>query len=299
MTEKTIVVAELSAHQLEFIKRSPDYAVLLNIYQEHLDHFNSFNNYQIAKLNITRFQDDRQYLVYNGDDEHIPALIKSYNLNRDRCIFGTQPHDGPYASCHYNQIVFAISGHVEDEYDLTYYRNLPGSHNYYNIMAAMAICRKLGLNHSQILEGLSSFKGLPNRIEYVGRYNDITFYNDSISTIPEAAIAAVKALRKVETLIIGGYDRGIEYGQLIEFLKENPVDNIAFTGPAGERILNEWQALGYPLPDNYIIESDFRKSWISPSKKRIRTKSSCSPLLPLHTTNSRISRKEDVFSNNI
>lgn len=126
-------------------------------------------------------------------------------------------------------------------------------------MAAMAICRKLGLNHSQILEGLSSFKGLPNRIEYVGRYNDITFYNDSISTIPEAAIAAVKALRKVETLIIGGYDRGIEYGQLIEFLKENPVDNIAFTGPAGERILNEWQALGYPLPDNYIIESDFRK----------------------------------------
>ena len=63
---------------------------------------------EIAKLNITRFQDDRQYLVYNGDDEHIPALIKSYNLNRDRCIFGTQPHDGPYASCHDNQIVFAM-----------------------------------------------------------------------------------------------------------------------------------------------------------------------------------------------
>lgn len=259
MTEETIVVAELSAHQLEFIKRSPDYAVLLNIYQEHLDHFNSFNNYQIAKINITKFQDDRQFLVYNGDDEHIPGLIKSYHLNRDRVIFGTQSHDGPYASCHDNHIFFAISGHVEDEYDLTYYRNLPGSHNYYNIMAAMAICRKLGLAHNQILEGLSTFKGLPNRIEYVGRYNNITFYNDSISTIPEATIAAVKALRKVETLILGGHDRGIEYGQLLDFFKENPVPNIAFTGPAGERMLNEWKALQNPLPDNYILENDFRK----------------------------------------
>ena len=54
LDDQTTVVAELSAHQLEFIHRSPDYAVLLNIYQEHLDHFNSFNNYQIAKLNITR-----------------------------------------------------------------------------------------------------------------------------------------------------------------------------------------------------------------------------------------------------
>lgn len=123
----------------------------------------------------------------------------------------------------------------------------------------MAICRKLGLAHNQILEGLSTFKGLPNRIEYVGRYNNITFYNDSISTIPEATIAAVKALRKVETLILGGHDRGIEYGQLLDFFKENPVPNIAFTGPAGERMLNEWKALQNPLPDNYILENDFRK----------------------------------------
>lgn len=258
MTDQTIVVAELSAHQLEFIRRSPDYAVLLNMYQEHLDHFNSFNNYQIAKLNITRFQEDRQFLVYNGDDEHIPGLIKSYKLNRDRVIFGSQPQEGPYVCCRENEIHFAISGHVEDEYDLSDYHNLPGRHNYYNIMAAMAICRRLGLSHNEMVAGLRTFHGLPNRIEYVGKFQGVSFYNDSISTIPEATVAAVKALRKVETLIIGGFDRGIEYGLLIDFLHENPIANVAFTGPAGERIMNEWKSQ-FPLPENYILEQDFRK----------------------------------------
>ena len=259
LDDKTMVVAELSAHQLEFIHRSPDYAVLLNIYQEHLDHFNSFNNYQIAKLNITRYQDDRQFLVYNGDDEHIPGLIKSYNLNRDRCIFGSEPQEGPYACCRDGIVHFAISGHLEDEYDLSHYHNLPGTHNYYNIMAALAVCRKLGVTHDQIMHGLNTFHGLPNRIEYIGQYDGIAFYNDSISTIPEATVAAVKALRRVETLILGGYDRGIEYGLLLQFFKEEPMPNIAFTGPAGKRILEEWQACDTPMPENHILEDDFRK----------------------------------------
>jgi len=258
LTPDALVVAELSAHQLEFVHRSPDYAVLLNIYQEHLDHFNSFNNYEIAKMNVTRFQDDRQFFVYNGDDEHIPGLVKSYNLNRNRVIFGSQPQEGPYACCNDRAIHFAISGKVQDEYDLSNYHNLPGTHNYYNIMAAMAICRHIGLSHNEIESGLKTFHGLPNRIEYVGQFHGIKFYNDSISTIPEATIAAVRALRKVDTLIIGGYDRGIDYQILINFLHENPVANLAFTGPAGARILKEWETV-YPLPDSFILENDFRK----------------------------------------
>lgn len=173
-------------------------------------------------------------------------------------IFGSQPQEGPYMCSRDNEIHFAISGHVEDEYDLTYYHNLPGRHNYYNIMAAVAVCRRMGLSHDEIMKGLGTFHGLPNRIEYVGSFNGISFYNDSISTIPEATVAAVKALRKVDTLIIGGYDRGIEYGLLVDFLHENSVPNVAFTGPAGERIMNEWKAR-FPLPENHILEQDFRK----------------------------------------
>lgn len=258
MTGSTLVVAELSAHQLEFVQCSPDYAVLLNLYQEHLDHFNSFNNYQIAKMNITKYQKYENFFVYNGDDDHIPELMKRFDYNRTRCIFGTKPYNGLYACCVDSIIHFAVDGQVKDEYDLRNFHNLPGTHNYYNIMAAIAICRQVGVPHNAIMAALGTFHGLPNRIEFVGLFNGISFYNDSISTIPEATIAAVNALRKVDTLIIGGYDRGIEYGILIDFLRENPVPNVVFTGPAGKRIFDEWKPKGN-LPETYILEDDFRK----------------------------------------
>ncbi len=258
MSPQTLVVAELSAHQLEFIHQSPDYAVLLNIYQEHLDHFNSFNNYQIAKINIARFQQERQFFVYNGDDMLIENLIQSYDLNRDRVIFGTEHHTGIHAVAGEHVICFYNGNSLLDEYDLTDHTHLPGRHNYFNIMAVVAVVRRFGLTHEEIIEGLTSFRGLPHRLEFVGRYQEISFYNDSISTIPEASIAAVKALRKVDTLIIGGYDRGIDYSPLIHFLSESSVRNVVFTGPAGRRVLQEWQVTSLPLPEHYIVEDDFR-----------------------------------------
>lgn len=258
MTPDTLVVAELSAHQLEFTQCSPDYAVLLNLYQEHLDHFDSFSNYQLAKMNITKFQQYENFFVYNGDDEHIPALMKQFGYNRDRCIFGTRPYNGLYACCDDGIVHFTLNGEVVDEYDLRYHSNLPGKHNYYNIMAAIAICRKIGLSHDIIMQGLETFKGLPNRIEYVGKFDGIAFYNDSISTIPEATIAAVRALRHVDTLIIGGYDRGIDYSTLIDFLHDNPISNIVFTGPAGQRIMKEWDEKN-DLPQSILFENDFQK----------------------------------------
>ena len=164
LTPESIVVAELSAHQLEFTHHSPDYAVLLNIYQEHLDHFNSFNNYQNAKTNVFKFQHAGNFLVYNGDDEHIPGWVKGNKPESDTCIFGTQIHPGLHARCHNHLIRFMNDGEIVDEYDLIDYKNLPGTHNYFNIMAAIAICRRLGVKHKEILDALLTFKGLPHRI---------------------------------------------------------------------------------------------------------------------------------------
>lgn len=254
----TAVVAELSAHQLEFVHCSPDTAVLLNLFQEHLDHFISFNDYQLTKMNITKFQSYENFLVYNGDDEHIPELMKRFEYNRTRCIFGARKYNGLTACCTNGIIRFSDSGTLLDEYDLCEYHNLPGTHNCYNIMAAIAVCRHEGLNHDEIMAGLQTFRGLPNRIEFVGTFNGIRFYNDSISTIPEATIAAVETLRKVDTLILGGFDRGIDYQKLILFLHQNPIAHIVFTGPAGRRIFKEWEAQ-FPVPGDYIIEDDFRK----------------------------------------
>ncbi len=256
LTPESIVVAELSAHQLEFTHHSPDYAVLLNIYQEHLDHFNSFNNYQNAKTNVFKFQHAGNFLVYNGDDEHIPGWVKGNKPESDTCVFGTQVHPGLHARCRNHLIRFMNDGEIVDEYDLIDYKNLPGTHNYFNIMAAIAICRRLKIPHQDIMAALLTFKGLPHRIEYVGEFKGIGFYNDSISTIPESAIAAVKALRGVETLILGGFDRGIDYQVLIDFLKENPIQNIAFTGPAGHRMLEMCREQN-ALPQNFIETDDY------------------------------------------
>lgn len=253
-----LVAAELSAHQLEYADASPRYAVFLNLYQEHLDHFNSFNNYQIAKLNITKYQKPDDFFVYNGDDEYIPDLLDQYDYVRRGCVFGTKPGEGLSAFCRKGMVRFTDNGQVIDEYDLSGCDNLPGTHNYYNIMAAMAVCREVGMPHDDILAGLKTFHGLPDRIEFVGKYNGISFYNDSISTIPEATIAAVNTLHHVDTLILGGYDRGISYQPLVDFLAANPVPNIVFTGPAGRRMMEEFERHGV-LPQSYLFEDDFRK----------------------------------------
>ena len=87
-------------------------------------------------------------------------------------------------------------------------------------------------------------------------YDGIAWYDDSISTIPAAAIAAVKALGRVDTLILGGFDRGIDYAPLVEFLQEHPIDNLVFVGQAGRRIYSAAQPLGHSAT---LVEDDYSK----------------------------------------
>ena len=230
----------------------------MNLYQEHLDHFNSFNNYQLSKLNITKYQKNDDVLIYNADDDHIHTLLVSHDYTRCYLPFSRNEvlSDGAYSF--ESQIVITKNKEQVANYDLQEFDNLPGTHNYNNIMAAVLACRQVGAADEDILHHLRSFKGLPHRIEFVGNFNGILFYNDSISTIPEATIAALKTLKKVDTLIIGGFDRGIEYVSLIDYLHQNPVRNIVFTGPAGKRIFDEWKQK-FNLPENFILENDFEE----------------------------------------
>ena len=94
-------------------------------------------------------------------------------------------------------------------------------------------------------------------MEKVGVYQGISWYDDSISTIPAAAIAAVKALGRVDTLILGGFDRGIDYTPLVDFLKDAPLRNVVFVGQAGRRIYKELSTFHFPL--STLIEDDYTK----------------------------------------
>jgi UDP-N-acetylmuramoyl-L-alanine---L-glutamate ligase len=97
---------------------------------------------------------------------------------------------------------------------------------------------------------------LEHRIELVGNYAGIIWYNDSIATIPEATIEAVKTLQKVDTLILGGFDRGIEYDILYPFLITSGISNLIFVGKAGARMMNEFSEYGHN-DINFYTASDY------------------------------------------
>ncbi len=235
----TNIVFELSSHQLEYIRLSPHIAVLLNLYQEHLDAYNSFHDYQVAKMNIAKYQKPDDYFIFNKDDERIRQLLLTMDHPGQLFPYSFQTYSDEGCYVKNGQIVYSSGGQTEEIFDLSRKRKLKGDHNLMNIMAATGACKLLGIDREIIAEGISSFRGLEHRIEFVGEYNGIHFYNDSIATIPEACIEAVKTLGNVDTLILGGFDRGIDYSGLARFLSTSTVRNLIFTGEAGRRILHE------------------------------------------------------------
>ncbi|RLD88446.1 MAG: UDP-N-acetylmuramoyl-L-alanine--D-glutamate ligase [Bacteroidetes bacterium] len=208
ITEDTVVVFEMSAHQLEYVHHSPKIAVLLNIFPEHLDHFKTFDAYKAAKLNIAKFL---------GKDD---LLVISENLYGE--FSGLQP-----------EVSYYEKGRDIDPDTLL----LKGSHNLNNVKAAILAVKPFGVDYMSALKSASSFKPLPHRLEYVGKYGGIHFYNDSISTIPESTVAALNAVDGVDTLILGGFDRGLDFSKLVDYLAIHTVSNLIFTGPAGKKMI--------------------------------------------------------------
>jgi len=225
-----LIVYELSAHQLEFVHSSPHIAVLLNLFPEHLDYFRTFERYKQAKLNIFRYQQP-------GDSafcgESIPALVRICETASD--------------------MEKAFSEKIKPG-ELLQRTGLKGEHNLKNILLAFKVVTRLGIPLSVLPAALSHFKTLPHRLEYVGRFGGIDFYNDSISTVPQSTIAAVRSIDHVDTLILGGFDRGLDYTELVDFLSDTDIKYFFFLGKAGEQMLKLFKAKEsnqklYPVDD--------------------------------------------------
>ena len=220
INRRTIVVYELSAHQLQFINRSPHVGVLLNVFEEHLDHFGTFEKYKDAKINIMRYMHDNDIAILNNKLSFTAELMQTRYVTFESYNF--------------------------DDYDLDWNEMpLQGEHNKLNIKAALCACYSFGVTISELLPHLKTFKPLEHRQEYVGTFNGVKFYNDSISTIPQATVAALQTIKNVNFLLLGGFDRGIDYQPLIEFLKENPLQYVLLTGDAGNTIKGLLQTAGY------------------------------------------------------
>lgn len=220
ITERTIIVYELSAHQLQFINRSPHIGIILNVFEEHLDHFGTFEKYKYAKINVLRYMCDYDVAVVNNDLSKEAELLKKKYVD-----FETSQFD----CCNIK------------------WEELPllGDHNKLNVKAALSACISLGISLDKLIPHLYTFKPLEHRQEFVGVFNGMKFFNDSISTIPQATIAALSTIKNVNFLLLGGFDRGIDYSPLASYLKDNPVENVLVTGAAGQSIKNALLSVAY------------------------------------------------------
>ncbi|MCB2220177.1 MAG: UDP-N-acetylmuramoyl-L-alanine--D-glutamate ligase [Bacteroidetes bacterium] len=249
----THVIFELSSHQLDDISVSPHIAVILNIFEEHLDHYQTFEKYRNAKFKISAFQREDDYLILNRDDKIL------YDFYNDQIRAGMiwysdvkRENSGAYSQDD-QKVIYTYEGSHE-VYDFCHRNALPGAHNLRNIMAAICAARISGIPAEVVQSAVLDFKGLEHRLEYVGNIGGIDFYNDSISTIPESTIAAIKTLINVDTLILGGKDRGIDYSGLVDFLPKTQIHQFIFMGEAGKRILSMLSGKLAKGQNTYFIE---------------------------------------------
>ena len=222
LNDDTTIVAELSCHQLEGIHRAPHIGVILNLFQEHLDHYRSYEDYQMAKMQMGLQQREGDVLFYCGDNE---ALSNKITALRDRLRSQVVRYSGEDIA--HDAIDWSGS-------------KLKGHHNMTNCRVAGLVAQQFGVSQRDFSQVLSQIVPLEHRLEEVATVDGVTYINDSISTIPQATIEAVRSLERVDTLILGGFDRGIDYAPLVHFLCHSEegrrIRNLVFWGSAGERI---------------------------------------------------------------
>ena len=234
--ENMTIVLEMSSHQLEYMEKSPNISILLNLYEEHLDHYESFEKYAEAKCNIFKYQNKLDYFLYDKDNKTLNEFVKgnkaktySISLNDKECDINIQEN--------------YICKDGKQLYNINEKRNLIGDYNLKNIMFVLGISEILGLDLEKTTQSINEFKTLEHRLELVGKYEGVSYYDNTIATIPVATIEAVKALRRVNTLIIGGMDRGIDYSEFIAFLNKSDIENIICMPKTGhdiaEKLLKE------------------------------------------------------------
>ncbi|WP_028782687.1 UDP-N-acetylmuramoyl-L-alanine--D-glutamate ligase [Thalassobacillus devorans] len=206
------LVIELSSFQLMGIERfRPTVAVLLNIYEAHLDYHKTLENYQHAKAQIFKNQSKEDFLVYNSDDPTIAKFIGK--ANAQLVPFST--------SQHLDKGAYADEGYIYYNGDPIIKRDevvLVGEHNMENILAAVAAAKLNGATNEGIRDVLTSFNGVPHRLEFVDNIEGRLFYNDSKATNILATSKALSSFKQPVILLAGGLDRGNDFDDLVPFL---------------------------------------------------------------------------------
>lgn len=213
LKKSSIVILELSSFQLQYITKAPHVAVVLKITQDHLDYHKSIAEYINAKKHIVKFQTERDFAIINYDSPESRSFEK---LTKGKIFYASNQNKvlGCFAV---NENIGINDGSGQFQICKTNEVTLKGKHNLENITAASMAAYLAGAKIETIRKVVKGFKGLEHRLEFVGKYNEVEFYNDSFSTTPDAAIAALDSFESGKiVLIAGGSKKGANYEKLGE-----------------------------------------------------------------------------------
>ena len=195
---------------MDDIEFSPDIAVVTNLFPEHMNYHGNEKKYYEAKKNIIKFQNKNNVFVCDSENKKVSSWLK----------------DVKSKVVQFEKKSFLNNVKV----------NLIGEHNKKNILAAVAVAKQLGISNEIIKNAIEKFQPLPHRLEFVGKFNDIEFYDDAISTSPESTIEAIKALKGIDTIFLGGEDRGYNFSNLEKTIKKYKIRNVVLFPESGKRI---------------------------------------------------------------
>jgi len=230
--KNTVHILELSSFQLEHIELfSPNISCILNISPDHMNRYDSMDDYLDAKLNIAKNLVTPAWLVYNAADSALETSLRDRHRTQ---LFSRLTNQQVNYHVNGEKVYY---GSTEDPKILFYMDEtiLRGAHNIENIIAAATMANLFGIDDSHIGHAIKNFKALDHRMELVESPLPIRFINDSKATNIASAMAAINSFENI-TLILGGQDKGeTDFSELLESMKGR-VNHIICYGDAGESI---------------------------------------------------------------
>lgn len=234
-------VLELSSFQLDdmFTFRA-DIAMLLNISPDHLDRYDyEMQNYVNAKFRILQNQTENDYFIYNADDETINSELKKRKITAKCMPFSIKKSEGMSASADDKQITI----HSKEPFSMSIHDlALKGKHNTQNTLATGVTAKILDIRNESLRESFADFSNVEHRLEFVAKVNGIEFINDSKATNVNSTWFALESMEKPTVWIVGGVDKGNDYSELTELVREK-VKAIICLGTDNHKIIEAFSGV--------------------------------------------------------
>ena len=229
--KKIVYLLELSSFQLEFISSfCPFMAIYTNISEDHLDRHNSMEQYIEMKKRLSKNFTEKNTVIFNEDDDTLMSIFN--NAKFKTRTYGIK-------SLNHTFYIKNNSIYHRDSNDFILHideLNIKGEHNILNCLAAATCADAYGIRKEKIRDALQSFKGITHRIEYVSTIKDVDYFNDSKATNINSVLVAIKSFKRPVILLLGGYNKGVDFRLLIPHIKLNSVKTVLTYGEAGEQI---------------------------------------------------------------